>query len=98
MPSYFELSILGQDEAGQAFHRVYIELLDWERKLWQGNRDGQARMMAERTGLLDALRTNNITLPDDPMSGEVIDGSIDALIRGAKEVKSNGRSVWIVRD
>jgi hypothetical protein len=96
-PTYFMLMFSKSEARNSQYFRVYIELRDQDKALFEGVLSNalKSRLLVERVGILDLLPNG---LNDDwPDFGTVIERNSDSYWHmGIRPTTVNGRNVWII--
>jgi hypothetical protein len=99
IPSYFEMYATCKEGDRKVLYCIYVELAEWERRLWEGANPGGTKMMALRTGILDILRRRDLRPVHVPTSGQVVDLEFGLYENHDNPVKSeDGHTVWVIRE
>ena len=98
-PSYFGMYAICKEGDRKVGYRIYVELAEWERRLWEGSNPGGTKMMALRTGILDILRKRNLRPVEVSTSGHLIDHEFGLYEDHDKPVQSeDGHKIWVIRE
>jgi hypothetical protein len=98
-PSYFEMYAICKEGDRKVVYRIYVELAEWEKRLWEQPNPGGIKMMALRAGISDILQKRNLRPVDVPATGHVIDHGFGLYENHDKPVQSeDGHKVWVIRE
>jgi hypothetical protein len=100
-PKFFALIASSKEKSSDPRFRVFVELGDKDKDLWEsqvlGTAEGREQMTALRNGLKEVL-PGGTELSEAPVA-TFFEGDAEAIIEKAEPIiAKDGRRAWIVKD